>query len=137
MQPQCALSANGEDDQHWQSRLADIAGLHDMPTQMLWLSDTAQTVLTYTINTFSVAHPSRAINYFAKDFTGCGWTVLALGKLGAGELNFSSDVDLIVLHDTNNAPFDSQDAVQPFCYDDTQSYPIIEHKNAGRHWLAC
>ena len=40
--------------------------------------------------------------------------MLALGKLGAGELNFSSDVDLIVLHDTHNAPFDSRDAVQPF-----------------------
>ena len=29
--------------------LADIAGLHDLPTQMLWLSDAAQTVLTHTV----------------------------------------------------------------------------------------
>lgn len=28
----------------------------------------------------------------------CGWVILALGKLGAGELNYSSDIDLIVLH---------------------------------------
>ncbi len=30
---------------------------------------------------------------------GCGIVVLALGKHGAGELNYSSDTDLIVLFD--------------------------------------
>ena len=30
---------------------------------------------------------------------GCGWILLAMGKLGACELNYSSDVDLIVLFD--------------------------------------
>ena len=30
---------------------------------------------------------------------GSGFTVLGMGKLGAGELNYSSDVDLILLHD--------------------------------------
>ena len=95
--------------------LSDIAGLHDLPTQMLWLSDAAQTVLTHTVGyLFRCASKQSDIKFFAKDFTGCGWTVLALGKLGAGELNFSSDVDLIALHDTHNAPFYSHDAVQPF-----------------------
>ncbi len=95
--------------------LGDIAGLHDMSTQMLWLSDAAQTVLTHTVGyLFRCASKQGKIKFFTKDFTGCGWTVLALGKLGAGELNFSSDVDLIALHDTNNALFDSHDAVQPF-----------------------
>jgi glutamate-ammonia-ligase adenylyltransferase len=95
--------------------LADITGLHDMPKQMRWLSEAAQTVLTHTVSyLFRCAIKQGNIKFSAKDFTGCGWTVLALGKLGAGELNFSSDVDLIALHDTNNAPFDSPDAVQPF-----------------------
>ena len=95
--------------------LGDIAGLHDMPTQMRWLSDAAQTALTHTIGyLFRCASKQSNKKFFTQDFTGCGWTVLALGKLGAGELNFSSDVDLIALHDTNNAPFDSHDAVQPF-----------------------
>jgi glutamate-ammonia-ligase adenylyltransferase len=31
----------------------------------------------------------------------CGLVVLALGKLGAGELNYSSDVDLVVFYDSN------------------------------------
>jgi len=33
--------------------------------------------------------------------SGSGFTVLALGKLGAGELNFSSDVDLVYLYSTD------------------------------------
>ncbi len=95
--------------------LGDIAGLYDMPTQLIWLSDAAQTVLRHTVGyLFRCASKQGKIKFFSKDFTGCGWTVLALGKLGAGELNFSSDVDLIALHDTNNAPLDSHDAVQPF-----------------------
>ncbi len=95
--------------------LADILGLHDMPTQMLWLSQAAQTVLKQTVGyLFRRSNNQTYIKFHAEDFTGCGWTVLALGKLGADELNFSSDVDLIALHDTKNAPFDRHDDVQPF-----------------------
>ncbi len=36
--------------------------------------------------------------------TGCGYVVLAMGKQGAGELNYSSDIDLIVLYDRERAP---------------------------------
>ena len=35
---------------------------------------------------------------------GCGYVVLAMGKHGAHELNYSSDVDLIVLYDGELAP---------------------------------
>ncbi len=34
----------------------------------------------------------------------CGYVVLAMGKHGAGELNYSSDIDLIVLYDPEIAP---------------------------------
>ncbi len=33
----------------------------------------------------------------------CGYSILAMGKLGAGELNFSSDIDLIVLYEPEGA----------------------------------
>ena len=36
---------------------------------------------------------------------GCGIVVLAMGKLGARELNYSSDIDLIVIHDPERAPY--------------------------------
>ena len=35
---------------------------------------------------------------------GSGYVVLAMGKHGAGELNYSSDIDLIVLYDAETAP---------------------------------
>ena len=35
----------------------------------------------------------------------CGFVVLAMGKLGAGELNYSSDIDLIVLFDPDKARY--------------------------------
>ncbi|MBY6241813.1 bifunctional [glutamine synthetase] adenylyltransferase/[glutamine synthetase]-adenylyl-L-tyrosine phosphorylase [Methylosinus sp. Sm6] len=34
---------------------------------------------------------------------GCGWIILAMGKQGAYELNYSSDIDLIVLFDRRRA----------------------------------
>ncbi|WP_413992816.1 bifunctional [glutamine synthetase] adenylyltransferase/[glutamine synthetase]-adenylyl-L-tyrosine phosphorylase [Labrys okinawensis] len=40
------------------------------------------------------AHPDR----------GCGFVALAMGKQGAFELNYSSDIDLIVLYDPDTAP---------------------------------
>ena len=35
----------------------------------------------------------------------CGYTLIAMGKLGARELNFSSDIDLIAVYDPENAPY--------------------------------
>jgi glutamate-ammonia-ligase adenylyltransferase len=35
---------------------------------------------------------------------GCGYVVLAMGKMGAHELNYSSDIDLIVLYDERALP---------------------------------
>ena len=42
----------------------------------------------------------------------CGWVVLALGKLGAGELNYSSDIDLILLHDPIDNPLTDRETSQ-------------------------
>jgi [glutamine synthetase] adenylyltransferase / [glutamine synthetase]-adenylyl-L-tyrosine phosphorylase len=40
---------------------------------------------------------------------GSGWIILAMGKHGAGELNFSSDIDLIVIYDAARAPLTDPD----------------------------
>lgn len=46
---------------------------------------------------------------------GSGWIVLAMGKLGAGELNYSSDIDLIVLVDPAAPAIpDSYEAIETF-----------------------
>ncbi len=45
----------------------------------------------------------------------CGYTVLAMGKLGAEELNYSSDIDLVVLYDPDTAPLgEGADAAKVF-----------------------
>ncbi len=50
------------------------------------------------------AESGNLLIYTANDpAQNCGYTILAMGKLGAGELNFSSDIDLIVLYDPENA----------------------------------
>ncbi len=45
---------------------------------------------------------------------GCGYVILGLGKLGAGELNYSSDVDLIAIFDPENAPYTGSRSCQDF-----------------------
>ncbi len=55
------------------------------------------------------------------DLEGCGWVILALGKLGAGELNFSSDIDLIILHDPVNNPLTDRQTAQKFYVEQTRS----------------
>jgi glutamate-ammonia-ligase adenylyltransferase len=41
-----------------------------------------------------------------------GLVVLGMGKLGGGELNYSSDIDLILLYDTARAPVRDRDSTQ-------------------------
>ncbi len=43
---------------------------------------------------------------------GSGWIVLGMGKYGAGELNYSSDIDLIVLFDEAVAPIPAGEEAQ-------------------------
>ncbi len=43
-----------------------------------------------------------------------GYTVLAMGKHGAGELNYSSDIDLIVLYDPDQVPLEQRDRAAQF-----------------------
>lgn len=46
---------------------------------------------------------------------GSGWIILAMGKLGAGELNYSSDIDLIALIDPSAPAIpDSHEALETF-----------------------
>ncbi len=46
--------------------------------------------------------------------TGAGMFALAMGKMGAGELNYSSDIDLICLFDETRYPGDEQEARAAF-----------------------
>jgi [glutamine synthetase] adenylyltransferase / [glutamine synthetase]-adenylyl-L-tyrosine phosphorylase len=60
-----------------------------------------------------------------------GLIVLAMGKLGAGELNFSSDIDLIVFYDAAASSLASGIEPQPFFVRLTQGLSRILQQRSG------
>ena len=81
---------------------------------MAWLSRAADTALGASLAFLINRAVTRGkIGPVDKSMQGCGWTIIALGKLGAEELNYSSDVDLLILHDLATAPLEQEQA-QPF-----------------------
>ena len=94
--------------------LSDLAGLCHTETQMAWLSHAADTALSATVAFLINLSVTRGkIDHVDRCMQGCGWTIIALGKLGAEELNYSSDIDLLILHDLATAPLEQEQA-QPF-----------------------
>jgi glutamate-ammonia-ligase adenylyltransferase len=87
--------------------LADLGGVWDVEEVTAALSDGADTLLTAAIRfllreaakagKITLAHPDEP----EKE---SGYVVLGMGKYGARELNYSSDIDLIVLYDPQKAP---------------------------------
>jgi [glutamine synthetase] adenylyltransferase / [glutamine synthetase]-adenylyl-L-tyrosine phosphorylase len=78
--------------------LADLAGAWSIEESASALTRFAETAIDLALRTAMVPMLARdAFN--VNTYEACGFTCLALGKLGAGELNYSSDVDLIFLFD--------------------------------------
>ena len=71
--------------------IGDLAGAFTLDRVMTELSSFADHALDRAIRT--------AIAERSGDGTGAGFIALALGKQGAGELNYSSDIDPILLYD--------------------------------------
>ena len=82
--------------------IADIGGIWPLERVTAALSDLAEATLS-----LAMAHLLRAAHDAGElrlpdpsdPARGCGFTVLGMGKLGARELNYSSDVDLVLLYD--------------------------------------
>ena len=101
--------------------LADLANKADVGTQMNWLSTAADAAIAATVRYLFRQAAARGL--VLPDCTGqrgCGWTILALGKLGASELNYSSDVDMIILHDPENNALTNPETSQTFFADLTR-----------------
>ena len=91
--------------------VADIGGLWDLTEVTAALSSLAASVLSVAINfLLRELHDTKIINLPAPAQPGqnCGFVALALGKLGAGELNYSSDIDLVLLFDPENPVYPAQ-----------------------------
>ncbi len=82
--------------------LADIGGAWRLDRVTRALSDLADAALGLALgHAVVVAQHAGQLRRAdpADPARGCGVVALAMGKLGAGELNYSSDVDLVLLHD--------------------------------------
>jgi glutamate-ammonia-ligase adenylyltransferase len=91
--------------------IADIGGMWSLAEVTFALSSLAASVLAVTIDfLIRELHDRKLINLPApaQPAQNCGFVALALGKLGAGELNYSSDIDLVLLYDPENPVYPEQ-----------------------------
>ena len=82
--------------------LSDISGQwsFDLVTGALsWLAESALRVSVRHLLRKAAARGTIELEDAERADIGSGFIILAMGKLGAGELNYSSDIDLIVLYD--------------------------------------
>ncbi|HUN41613.1 MAG TPA: glutamate-ammonia-ligase adenylyltransferase, partial [Acetobacteraceae bacterium] len=82
--------------------VADLGGLWRLEQVTAALSDLAEAALTRAVAfLLRAAHDAGELRLPepANPGPGGGFTVLGMGKLGARELNYSSDIDLVLLYD--------------------------------------
>ncbi|HEX2760332.1 MAG TPA: hypothetical protein VHM27_07450, partial [Rhizomicrobium sp.] len=84
--------------------MADIAGSWDVNKVTAELTRFADACVGAALRHLLRAQSSRAgVEEVLEEQ--CGLTVLAMGKYGAFELNYSSDIDLVVFYDAAKFPF--------------------------------
>jgi len=87
--------------------LADIGGVWPVERVTSALTEFADAALGGAVrHLLRGASGKLKVRDPAKPENGCGYVVLAMGKGGAFELNYSSDIDLIVLYDPDTAPLE-------------------------------
>ncbi len=79
--------------------LQDILQIHDLKTITHELSILAKTIISIL---FDLCYNEILIRYRIKNIKN-KFSICALGKLGGDELNYSSDVDLIIFYDKNTS----------------------------------
>jgi [glutamine synthetase] adenylyltransferase / [glutamine synthetase]-adenylyl-L-tyrosine phosphorylase len=82
--------------------IADVGGMWPLETVTGALSELAEKALSLAIrHLLRAAHDTGEIRLqdANRPDLNCGFVALAMGKLGAAELNYSSDIDLILLYD--------------------------------------
>ena len=95
--------------------VAEFAGRWSLEQQMAALSRFAEAAIGAAVRDVlrvAAANGSIAPIDPADPESGSGLIVLAMGKLGGGELNYSSDIDLILLYDPSSVPGLAQDGAQ-------------------------
>ena len=94
--------------------LADIAGLWPVERITAALSETADTTLSLAVRHVlrrGAAGGAFKLRHAEEPERDSGFVILGMGKLGARELNYSSDIDLIVLYDPETIVSDNPDGL--------------------------
>ncbi len=96
--------------------LADIGGVWPVMRTTHALTDLADTAVDAAVG-FALAEAARAGRLrpmnTERPQDGSGYSVVAMGKMGAFELNYSSDIDLIVFYDPNSPILPKDTAAAP------------------------
>lgn len=88
--------------------MADLAGewnLGQVTRALSVLADSCLRIATAVVLRGCAAKGELTLTDKENPEKGCGFFIVAMGKLGARELNYSSDVDLIMLYDADKAPY--------------------------------
>ncbi|HVW74978.1 MAG TPA: bifunctional [glutamine synthetase] adenylyltransferase/[glutamine synthetase]-adenylyl-L-tyrosine phosphorylase [Rhizomicrobium sp.] len=84
--------------------MADIAGVWEVEKVTAELTRFADACVQGALRFLLAAEAQRGGQVPVRE-ENCGLTVLAMGKYGAHELNYSSDIDLVVFYDEAKFPF--------------------------------
>lgn len=98
--------------------LADITQTWRVPEVLTALSETADHHVSAALAALLRQAAGRGELYPRHESDvekGCGYVLLGLGKLGAGELNFSSDIDLIAIFDPERIDYHHRRGPQEGC----------------------
>ncbi len=115
--PLAALLRQAKRELALATAIADIGGIWRLERVSGALTDLAEAALSLaTRHLLLAAHKSGQIRLPDPSMPehGSGFVVLGMGKLGARELNYSSDVDLVLLYDPDAA--DTGDAAPGFVH---------------------
>jgi len=93
--------------------LADLSGQWPLDRVTGALSELAETALDIAARAL-LGEAIAAGEIAPEDAEHSGLIVLGMGKLGARELNYSSDIDLILLYDADRAAYRGKRSVQSF-----------------------
>jgi glutamate-ammonia-ligase adenylyltransferase len=97
--------------------LADLGGAFDLDQMMAAWSQGADTLLQHAVR-FCLRRAAVRGKFQPADPDAperdSGYIVLGMGKYGAGELNYSSDIDLIVFYEPDRAPLAPGEEPGPF-----------------------
>ena len=118
--------------------LADISTLWSVDRVTAALSDFADACVQRALRALLLqAHDRGQIKLAdpAAPETGVGYAVLGLGKLGGRELNYSSDIDLLVLFDEERLPYVGKKSPQEFAVQLTKDLTRLLHERTAQGYV--